>query len=252
MPFKDIKVIDLVDSNYTYASVLSFLGIKFYEYPDQTLAEACEDLKLCADSVIASLQRPTVRFDHPQAISKLRFCSLDVILSYLKKAHRYFIRYKLPFMQKLVCDVQPEFFDCQLTASSLKFSFPLFMEDFIHHIRDEENSLFKYVEKLQKVESSHDCDLHAVFSLVKNNSLQEMASHHESEDDEMKGIRELTNNYFINSNSTTYTKVIYSELKEFESSLRVHANVENQILFPKAISLEQNVFKFLSSMSKKN
>jgi len=79
-----------------------------------------------------------------------------------------------------------------------------------------------------------------------------MASHHVAEDDEMKGFIELTNIYFINSNSTTYTKVIYSELKEFESSLRVHANVENQILFPKAISLEQNVFKFLSSMSKKN
>jgi regulator of cell morphogenesis and NO signaling len=41
-------------------------------------------------------------------------------------------------------------------------------------------------------------------------------------------------------------------LKEFEKSLITHARIENEILFPKAMSLENKVKKALEEISKWN
>ena len=64
---------------------------------------------------------------------------------------------------------------------------------------------------------------------------------HEAHDDEMEGIRKITLDYHTNASTPLHVKVIYSELIAFEKSLQTHARIENEILFPKGMVLENKV-----------
>ena len=77
-------------------------------------------------------------------------------------------------------------------------------------------------------------------------SIEAFEAHHREEDDEMIGIRELTDNYHVDRNTGTYTKVLFSELENFEKELHIHARIENEILFPKALKMEEDVKNQLS------
>ncbi len=72
-------------------------------------------------------------------------------------------------------------------------------------------------------------------------SLENLANDHENADDEMKKIRRITGNYTLGIGSDLQLKTIYRELEQYEKELVFHANVENDLLFPKAIELEKKV-----------
>jgi len=48
----------------------------------------------------------------------------------------------------------------------------------------------------------------------------------------------------------THLKVIYQELQAFEKDLFVHARIENEVLFPKALNLEAKVAKAVAESLK--
>ena len=122
----------------------------------------------------------------------------------------------------------------------LKVVFPLFVEDFIHHIYEEEDTLFTYIRALERA-AKGQYNPTRLFYMLEKSSLHKFASEHESHDDEMLGIRKITNNYSAEATTPLHVRVMYNELKSFEQSLIVHARIENEILFPKAMALESKV-----------
>lgn len=129
--------------------------------------------------------------------------------------------------------------------------FPLFVEDFIEHIYEEEDTLFHYILALEKA-SKGKFSPGKLFYLMEKNSVQKFAMEHEAHDDEMEGIRKITRDYKLHDAAPLHVKVMYNELKGFEKSLITHARIENEILFPKAMAIEGKVKKFFFDLSKFN
>ena len=78
---------------------------------------------------------------------------------------------------------------------------------------------------------------------------QEEAKEHRKEDSEMSGIRGLTKNYSIRNIDNLHLKVIFQELKEFDKELDLHSDIENKILFPRALKLQDKVFDEIRNIS---
>ena len=70
-----------------------------------------------------------------------------------------------------------------------------------------------------------------------------------NEDSEMSGIRGLTKNYSLNNIKNLHLKVIFQELKEFDKELEIHSNIENEILFPRALKLQDKISNELRNVS---
>jgi len=68
-----------------------------------------------------------------------------------------------------------------------------------------------------------------------------MEYEHTTAGDAMNQIRELSNNYSLPEDACNTFKALYSELKEFEEDLHKHIHLENNILFPKSIELENQL-----------
>lgn len=243
---KNQKIGDLVDQNNVRAYVLYYFGIKFYEYSEQTLEEVCVEKGLRVDQVITELESPGENFK--EADLPLISYPIDLIIEYLKHAHFIFVKHKLPYIGRLVDTFKAEDKSFEPIEKDLKVVFPLFLEDFIHHIYLEEDTLFRYIRVLEKV-SRGRYNPSELYYMMERNSLQRFAMEHEAHDDEMTGIRKITKDYLLTDGAPLHVKVIYSELMLFEKNLKTHARVENEILFPKAMALENEVKKsFLSKV----
>lgn len=245
---KDTPICDLVDMNYVHGYVLFYLGIRFYEYSELTLGQVCERRGLKVEQVIKELESPT---HLKEADLPLVSYPIDLIIEYLKHSHFLFIKHKLPYISRLVESFKAQHDDYLQVERDLKMVFPLFVEDFIEHIYEEEDTLFHYILALEKA-SRGKFSPGQLYYLMEKNSVQKFAMEHEAHDDEMEGIRKITRDYTLVGKTPLHVKVIYNELKSFEQSLITHARIENEILFPKAMAIEAKVKKRFFDLSKFN
>lgn len=237
-PLRGQRISEIIEKDSVYAHVLFYFGIRFYEYSEQTLEQVCLEKGLKVEQVVKELESPGQNFQEEDL--PLISYPIDLVIEYLKHAHFLFVKHKLPYIGRLVESFKANHTDYILVEKDLKTLFPLFLEDFIHHIYEEEDTLFKYIKLLQRASAGkfNPTDL---YHKLEKHSLQRFALEHEAHDDEMEGIRRITKDYYLAPHAPLHVKVIYAELISFEKSLQVHARIENEILFPKAMALENQV-----------
>lgn len=244
------KIASLVSSNHIYASVLYYFGIKFYRFPNHTLEDACEKAGVKVEQVIQKLEE-AVKNNPKNELRELINYPLHLIMEYLKHAHSVFIKKNLPYISNLIENLNEDEPGYEQIINDLKIVFPLFSEDFIHHIHKEEDSLFSHIDLLHKVVKQGFLTPKQYLSMDKY-SLQHFAMEHAEHDDEMHSIRKISNEYKLSRKAPLHLEVIFSELIAFEEKLRVHALIENHILFPKALQLEDQILKKYEDIVKLN
>ncbi|MEK6475873.1 iron-sulfur cluster repair di-iron protein [Catalinimonas sp. 4WD22] len=241
------RITEIVDENYAYASVLYYFGIKFYDYDEKTLEQVCIEKGLDVKHVINSLESVNLVSEDERPI--LSTYPIDVIVEYLKHTHFIFIKDRLPYLSKLIKNLQIA--EYKSIIEDLQFIFPLFVEDLIYHIYQEEDEFFTYLLSLQEALINPQATNRLYFDMEKY-SIQDFAISHDIDDDEMKGIRNITNGYNTQGINSLHLRVVYAELQHFERELQIHASIENEILFPKALMLEKQVRKFFRDKSRMN
>ena len=174
-------------------------------------------------------------------------CPLNLVLEYLKHNHNYFIKNKLPYIKNLIQNLDTSNINYKF-SDDLKFIFPSFYEEFTEHILEEETIIFQYINKLFYADHNSQ-NLSLLFFSMKEISLKNIAEEHLNEDSEMSGIRGLTKNYSLNNIKNLHLKVIFQELKEFDKELEIHSNIENKILFPRALKLQDKISNQLRNIS---
>ncbi|MCX2744570.1 iron-sulfur cluster repair di-iron protein [Mangrovivirga sp. M17] len=241
--YKHKTLNELVGANHIFASILNDFGIRFYEYPELTLEEVCKNRGLLLEKVVSKLEK----YKDDNSIESLKLFTLpvDLIIEYLKHAHHIFIKRRLPYISSLLRGAEKVKPEHEQIIQDLKFVYPIFVEDFIHHIYQEEDTLFTYITKLQKAVSG-DFPAAKLFFELEKHSVRKYAVDHEIHEDELEGLKKITNNFDLKDQSDIHMNVIMKELQSFEQELKIHASIEDEILFPKALMLEKEVKKMLS------
>lgn len=237
--YEKALVEELVSENYVFAAVLHYFGISFYQYPSDSLEKVCLKHKVNPRQLIAQLESWASQQD--PSLEELYLNPIELLVAYLKKKHYYFVRQELPFLSNLISGITPELGYEPLLAD-LRLLFPLFVEDFIHHIHEEESRLFNRIDLLQDIEEGAYRTQDALI-ILEQDPIEYLAAHHEIHDDEMEGIRKLTQNYHLAADAPLTMKVLYHELQTFEKELTLHAKIEDELLFPKAIELEKEALR---------
>lgn len=230
---KKKKIVDIVGENYVFAAVLHYFGIEFYNYSEKTLEQVCKEKGLDSQKVISQLESlATLSVENLQ----LEQYPIELIIEYLKHTHHIFVKQRLPYIAGLIQSFNPDEPHLVQVAKDLKFVFPMFVQEFIYHLYEEEDTLFSYIHILNKSKTDF-----SLFHQLEINSIQKYAHDHHTHDDEMEGIKAITANYDSSAIEDLHLKVIHSELEQFEKELKLHARIENEILFPKALQLEKLV-----------
>lgn len=240
---------ELVKEIPSAARTLHFFGIPYQEVTEKTLQEACSQYGLSIQQIWQHLERSTQSLKNQEAqFSKL---PLDLIIGFLKHSHHLFVKDRLPYLAFLIEQAPIEAFQNQQVGKDLKFIFPLFSSDYIRHIWHEEDTLFTHIERLLKAETSPE-SMHLLAALLDERSIFRYAADHQSQDDEMAGIRGLTEGYKVNELTDLRVRVLFAELLQFEEELKFHALVEDHVLFPKALALENRLRFKMKDLSPNN
>ena len=165
---------------------------------------------------------------------------LDLLADYIEKKHHRYVQDKTleiqPYLDK-ICRVHgehhPELFE-------IKNEFNASAGELAAHMKKEELILFPFIRKMVKVKQENSNVEAANFGTVKN-PIQMMMDEHTVEGNRFRRIEELSNNYTPPQDACNTYRVSFALLKEFEQDLHLHIHLENNILFPKAVEIENDL-----------
>lgn len=161
---------------------------------------------------------------------------LDFLADYIVNTHHSYVTKLLPdllFYANKVArvhgDRHPELI--QINELVVKLN-----DEMLSHMVKEERVLFPYIKELvQATQQPHQ----SAFGTVKN-PINMMEMEHEIVGEIFEKIRTLTNDYTLPVDACASYGVLYRLLSEFEDDTHTHIHLENNILFPKAIELENS------------
>jgi regulator of cell morphogenesis and NO signaling len=108
------------------------------------------------------------------------------------------------------------------------------------HMKKEEFMIFPYIRNMVHVKETGGHLSKPVFGSIRN-PIGVMELEHQAEGDRISRIREITMDYQAPEDACKTLEATLIMLKEFEADLHVHIHLENNLLFPKAIMLEQEL-----------
>ena len=239
------KINELVSQDSVFAWVLHFFGISFYKYSDYTLDQLCEQKGISKETFISQIESFSQNMQlNDQLVDSINEYPIDLIIEYLKHTHHRFVKHRLPYLSDLINALDDSNFGEYPEARDLKFVFPIFVRDFIEHIYEEEDELFGYLTWIQAVLAGKiQPTTYVVNQKTAQSPIQKHALEHEAHTSGLEGIKNLTQNFSIGKEKDLLLEVICTELQAFDKELHVHASIEDEIFFPKALVQEQKLIK---------
>jgi len=219
------------------ARVFERLGIDYCCGGKQTLEDACRSASIPVDKVLDALE---VAPRSAQAFPKdgdWQTAPLANLISHINNTHHKYTREEIarlgPLFEK-VCSVHgghhPELFELRETFQGLA-------QDLTTHMKKEEMALFPYMERMEESVIQKEPILPAPFGTVRN-PVSMMEDEHESAGNALRALRASSNSYTAPPDACVSYQTLYKTLAEFEADLHQHIHLENNILFPRAIALE--------------
>src|SRR5690606_32880818 len=182
---------DLVEQNYVFAAVLHFFGISFFQYEEASLEEVCKKFKVSPVQIMTDLASWALK-DEPSN-EALSWHPIEVLVDYLKNIHHVLLRHEVPFLSNMISGIRSvKAFEALL--ADVRLMFPRFVDDFIHHVHEEENTLFRRISLLHQIERG-EYNMVDALALLDTTPISDLADEHEVQNDEMEGIRKLTSDY---------------------------------------------------------
>jgi len=225
----DQSVRQIVVEHPEAITVLERYGIDYRCAGESTLAEVCNQRDLDPTLVLEALGRQ--QQDASTFELKWQNVPFKEIIEFIVKHHHAIAREQLNLIRTLAPKVErqhgnkhPELFQISeaLAAISTELSFHLFWEETV---------LFPYILQLdtgQEPKSPPTCTCG-----------QEPADHaltdHKHTGNELRLLRELSNNYHPPADACTSYRALYRALEDFDRDLSEHIHLENYILFPRVL-----------------
>ncbi len=217
--------------------VFEKLGIDYCCGGNRSLEDACLASNLEIEKVLCSLETAfsSAKTEHEP---KFPSGSLAQIIVHIKNKHHKYTREEIARLSALfekVCSVHgerhPELFETRNQFRTLA-------QELTTHMMKEEMVLFPYIERMEEAVIEGEPILPAPFGTVRN-PVAAMAREHDSAGDLLRNLRMLTKGYLPPPDACVSYKTLYSALEEFERDLHQHIHLENNVLFPRAIEMEQ-------------
>lgn len=234
-----ITIGELVRDDHRTAEVFKKFNIDFCCGGKKTIEEICSTNNISIDELTNALS-DTVNKGNVDKEHNFKEWELDYLANYIVNVHHKYVKENIPLLlefTKKIAQVHGEG-HCELLKIAELFNDVA--EELGPHMMKEERILFPYISNLSESFRNKSTIGQSPFGRV-SNPIGMMEMEHENVGNLTNNIRELSCNYKIPEDACATYSVTYQKLEEFENDLHVHIHLENNILFPKAIELEENL-----------
>ncbi|MFA6467807.1 MAG: iron-sulfur cluster repair di-iron protein [Bacteroidota bacterium] len=229
---------EIVTDNFKTAAVFEKYSLDFCCRGGKTIDEACKEKEIDPATVLHDLLSVEEKID-PQAVSFTEW-EPDALCDYIVKNHHAFVAKMIPVLYMHTRKIAAVHGANHPELLSIAEHFETVALELQQHMKKEEQMLFPFIKTLFATKKQNGSAVHSPFGSVQN-PIRMMEAEHQNAGDEMYSIRSLSNGYTVPADGCTTYRITYQELQDFERDLHEHVHLENNILFPKAIALEQEM-----------
>ncbi|MEP7376868.1 MAG: DUF542 domain-containing protein [Chitinophagaceae bacterium] len=224
--------------DYRNTKVFRQLGINFIYAGNKTLEEASKEAGVTIEQVKVALEQNSL--PKPTTAQEFNKWDIDALIDYIINTHHRYAKENAVIIYDLAQKVANRHSEKHPELKKLVTALFLFLNDLLNHLKKEEQILFPNIRQLVKKKSCVEGITYTTFGFIKESAIG-MKKEHLAAGNELKLFRKLTNDYLLPADACISYKSFFEKMKEFENDLFLHVHLENNILFPKAISLDEEL-----------
>ena len=219
-----------VAADFRLASVFSRHGIDFCCGGSKAVDQACAEQGLSVESLLQEAQTARETSSIGEQYGQW---PVDFLADYIVNQFHTYTREMLALIARYADAVATAHGAGHPETVTIAAIWPRLSESMTAHLRDEEELLFPYVKQLAKREAAAPA-FGSAQALI-----GQMEGEHEDVGSTLAELARLSGGYAVPADGCNTYRALYGFLGEFEATTKKHIHLENNILFPKAIKLEQ-------------
>jgi regulator of cell morphogenesis and NO signaling len=229
---------ELALGNPAATRVFEKLGIDYCCGGNQSLEQACRTANLPIDQVLDALEAAEAASQPAGKDRDWQREPLADLVAHITSTHHKYTRAEIARLAPLfdkVCSVHGE---NHPELQSMKARFRGLASELTMHMMKEEMMLFPYIVRMEEAVIQKEPILPPPFGSVQN-PVSMMMHEHDSAGEALRDLRQASNGYAAPTDACVSYQTLYRALVELETDLHQHIHLENNILFPRAIAMEQ-------------
>lgn len=220
--------------------VFEKLGIDYCCGGGKPISEACVQAKLPVDQVLRDLEvAESSRIARQENARDWNGEPLADLIGEIIRKHHAYVQAEIPRLSTLAEKVSSKHGERHPETVKVNELFSNLANELSMHLMKEEQILFPYIIRMEEAVVAKETVIPSSCFGTVQNPIQMMVSEHDGAGETLRALREATGNYKVPEDACTSYRTLYTGLLEFEADLHQHIHLENNILFPRAISMEQ-------------
>jgi regulator of cell morphogenesis and NO signaling len=215
------------------------LGIDYCCGGNRSLSDACARAGLSIATVLQRLEEgESDQKQRSSAGPQVEAEGLTALIEHIITRHHGYVKQEIPRLQQLLKKVVAVHGKGHPELLAIQENFQSLAAEMTSHMMKEENVLFPYIVELEKAVQQGKAPRRPMFGTIAN-PVHMMELEHESSGDALKRMREASSGYTAPENACFSYRTLYAALTEFEADMHQHIHLENNILFLRAVEMEQ-------------
>ena len=171
-----------------------------------------------------------------------RTMSLESLIAHIKLNHHTFIREQVSLIQHLAEMVLHDHRDNYEFLQELYDITCRLLDNMMPHLLKEERIIFPYIEYMESMALKGKNPKKPQFGNVKGSVLR-MHNEHDQACSMLARLREISNDFTAPDEASDKWVQLYAKLKELDDDTQMHLHLEDDILYKRALALEQEFYK---------
>lgn len=167
---------------------------------------------------------------------------LNLLIDYIVEKHHQYIKDNAESLNGLAIKVAEHHAENSPELHRVATSTHHFLQDLLNHITNEEEVFFPVIRQLLAKKENSGTQLSFEPGTL-DHPVRVLMKEHEIAGEDIHFLRRITNNFAAPKHACNSFTYLYEKLKEFEADLQIHLQIENDYLFPRALTLEEEILK---------
>ncbi len=224
---------EIVTRRPALSRVFEQAGIDYCCGGKKSLEEACQRKGLDAAEFANHLE--TVQLPGDEPVVDAAAMSLTELADHIEETHHAYLRVELPRLDALTKKVAAVHGEKEPRLNELRASVLRMAEELSSHMMKEERILFPMIRALDAGDAGSASHCGSIA-----NPIAQMEHEHDQAGTELARQRQLTDGYNPPDWACNTFRAMVDALAHLERDLHLHIHKENNVLFPRAIELEQS------------
>jgi regulator of cell morphogenesis and NO signaling len=237
----DRPVDEIVKTDYRTAEVFKKYGINYCCAAQVALQSVCSENKIDMVQVREDLDLATRDIRIPNSLHFDEW-KMDFLVDFIINIHHHYIYNTIPSLgpalQSFAFGHSKKYPEI-LNVSAL---FDKLSAILLLHTRHEDEIIFPYIKQIDSAHRRKET-YGNLFVRTLRKPLSIVEKEHLQIQELLDELRKISNFFTYPENACTNYQVFYHKLEEFYNNLIQHKFLENNILFPKAIAIEQQLLQ---------